>query len=366
MATMIKGSSSPFSPTLGTTVTMAQCYARYDSLTRLEEDLSAKAEKLDDFDFQELLALTNLVMRDRTTILSGKERISVHARRYYYVQCEDCGVSHLKDTLQNYSAINTLTKMMEAFETTNWYRGRIIQHMTVDYVDMLSTLKSVHQCTIHILQVMGQCAITFPIATTFQQYTSQQKLNDDCNEQIFLLIRHHDQLLHSPQHFVDTAASLEDKVIQRFRTLEATFVDYLSLVKEEVAKIFHEVTRKLPPATSDSFTVTIHTRNLERQYHEKRGLKMLNGGIHMSYALSLMVNLVQQMESYWKMKFKVLSRKSTWLNQCLVNTQNERDLLERSLSRISHLHAVCIQNILLNRKIAKYSKRERDLANASV
>jgi len=356
----------PFSPFIDTILTLNQCYARYESLLRQEEMLSEQGKSLNNSDGRELLALTKLIERDQTRILSGLEKVVISVNAYYYVKFGEGRVSDFKDIVRNYLAISSFSGMMKAFGETSWYKKRTVSHTTADYVDMLHMLSSVHRCTMSTLQVLqfsrnihgdlrGFALSLKFITGIYDQYASQKQLNDACNEQVIQLIQQYALLLHNPQQFLDTIPSLENRAITNLAVLECAFLVRCSLIKTLVRSLFDQTARCLPHAEEPSFMVTLHVKSSE----QKITPRYLNDKIHITYALSSMVTVLQQIEWCWKRKFVALSRQLACFNRSSIKLSDEQVLWTRSVDQLSLLHTICLQNMLLNKKMCQHSEQAK-------
>lgn len=340
----------------GNTITKDQFYARYKYLEELEVDLSEKGKNLGETDSQELLALSNLVMKDRQIILRGKEKVTVPTGRYYYVLFENARLSELRTLIQGYLNISSLPQMIEAFETTDWYRTRILSHVTVDYNDTQRALHNFHENVMAIIKIFKARVEKASGQETFHthgeflinyvwKYSHQKDFTDQSTQHILRLLRHHDQLIDQPQDFVDAFSKLEEQVAEhlsglgmnlqtQFRTIESIATDAFSRLNLELAFFT---------------TVAPDPNKSNRSNYE-------------IFEVNLIYLQLLEIKSIWKMRFNALARKSEHFEQFVVNANTEQDLLERSLSNLSFLHAACIQNELLTKKMQEYYDRERRYA----
>lgn len=433
MATMIGGTTSPrFEALWGNTINKDECYAKYEHLAHLEEELSEQGKVLSESDSQELLALADLVMRDQSSILCGRIKIEIGQQKYYYVQFQDQKILQLRNTsntIERYLKINNLTTMFEAFETTEWYRKRVISYITVDYMDTLTALRSSHQFNMDALKIIKRLeslhvdimtADIYPAFNAifdriFELYKEQKQFNEECNKQILGIIQHYDKLSSNQQEFVKKISQEMSNVTKSLAKSGDNFKTRCSSIIELTDKAFNKATQELArvaESSSDKVFITslvatsekskesmIRTymvfdqdklfetvepsyRNHVDQYiraalnkktdcHqieaacsqpavwiiEKVDKRMLNSA---TYALASISHSVKQIQSSWKTKFNVLDRKLPDFKPFLlgINSRNEQDFLEKSLSGISLLHVICIQNILHSKKIDEYQQRE--------
>lgn len=345
----------------GATLTRDQFYVRYHYLAQLEEELYDQGKTFSEMEAQELSELAKLVTKERQSILYGKEKVTVKKncfrRRYYYVQFENPRLSELKTLIQGYLRINSLSKMIEAFESTDWYRKRIQCHITIDYTDTLTALNSYHQGVMDIIKIFKNRLSTTKGEETFHTHGEflinyfwsfvrplQDSYVNESTLHLLQLIRHHDGLIDKPQEFVDTFSQAEERAVGNLsglgENLQVSFRRIDSIVKDA----FHRLTLELA-----AFTEAKDSKRLGRATYE-------------IYEVNSIYPQVQFLKTKWKARFGALAKKSAPFTRFLVNAHTEQDLLERSLNRLSVLHAACIQNELLRKKIKDYYNRERECA----
>lgn len=264
MMTMnLVGAARPHFETLwGKTISRDECYVRYEYLAKLEEDLLDQGKALSDSDSQELKNLVKLVAKDQSSILRGRKTIEIGQKKYYYVQFHDPKVLQLEKTsnaIKRYLEINSLTKMVEAFEKTDWYRKSVIRHVTVDHMDAITALRSSHQFNMDALQIVKRLeslhvdimtADIYPafqaiFTKIFELYGAQKQFNDACSKQILCMIQHYDKLFDREQEFVKEIFPIENAVAKKLAQLEADFKEQCSSIIKLTDRAFNKATQEL-------------------------------------------------------------------------------------------------------------------------